>query len=190
MEEQTDILAIEELVALERHWRDGGQWDQMRSAYHPNSVVRVVWFQGSGFAFLEASKDLHRLSPPLVCLHGERALVETDTLIETRTLLDGIEVDTTAHGRLFSRVQRDEGIWRFASLDFIDEKDWLVPVNPSDQVLIGPEELRQYRPSYRFLCSPLRHLGRAIDADLPGDDRPELVAALYAEAENWLLQQR
>jgi hypothetical protein len=29
-----------------------------------------------------------------------------------------------------------------------------------------------------------------INSDLPGDDKPELVTALYAEAEDWLLNQR
>jgi len=197
MDDQADILAISRLIAFERHWRDTGQWEHMRSAYHPESVVRVAWFQGTGFEFVEASKGLHRqgqskhrLSPSLVRLHGERALAETDTLIETRTRLEDIEVDTTAHGRLLSRVRRDAGIWRLASLDFIYEKDMMAPVNPSDQLLINREELRQYRPSYRFLCYNLKRLERKIDPNLPGDDRPELVAALYAEAEDWLMQKR
>jgi hypothetical protein len=48
------------------------------------------------------------------------------------------------------RVRRDDGIWRLASLDVIYEKDMLAPVNPSDQLMINREELRQYRPSYRL----------------------------------------
>jgi hypothetical protein len=63
----------------------------------------------------------HRLSPTLVRLHGDRGLAETDTVIETRTLFGDIEVDTTANCRLFSRVHRDNGVWRLASLDVIAE---------------------------------------------------------------------
>jgi hypothetical protein len=55
MDEQTDILAVSQLIYFERHWRDAGQWEKMRSAYHRESIVRVAWFQGNGFEFVEAS---------------------------------------------------------------------------------------------------------------------------------------
>lgn len=84
----------------------------MRSAYHPESIVRVAWFQGTGFEFVEASKGMHRLSPTIVRLNGDRSIAETDTVIETRTLYGDIEVDTTANCRLFSRVRRDDGDWQ------------------------------------------------------------------------------
>ncbi|MFL5591859.1 MAG: hypothetical protein ACJ8DI_29995 [Ktedonobacteraceae bacterium] len=42
----------------------------------------------------------------------------------------------------------------------------------------------------KFLCYNLQRLGQEIDPNLPGDDRPELDAALYAEAENWLMKKR
>jgi hypothetical protein len=197
--EALDLLHISQLIANERHWRDTCQWEKMRNAYHPESMVHVSWFKGSGFAFVEASKSLaklvqskHRLSPSRVRLHGERSLVETDTMIEIRMCVAGVEVDTTAHMRLLSRVRRDQGIWRLASLEGIFEKDVLAPVNPAEQIFISSQELRQYRPSYQFLCYLLSHMGRKqeINPDLPGDDKPELVTALYAEAEDWLLNQR
>ena len=91
---------------------------------------------------------------------------------------------------MFSRVRRDDGVWRLASLDVIYEKDMLAPENPSDQLMIDREELQRYRPSYRFLCYTLHSTGRSVDPTLPSDDRPDLVAALYAGAENWLMQKR
>ncbi len=197
--EALDFLDISQLIANERYWRDTYQWEKMRNAFHPESMVHVSWFKGSGFAFVEASKSLaklvqskHRLSPSRVRLNGERSLVETDIMLEIRMRVADIEVDTTAHMRLLSRVRRDQGIWRLASMEGIFEKDVLVPVNPAEQIFIDAEELRQYRPSYRFLCYLLSHMGRKqeINSDLPGDDKPELVTALYAEAEDWLLNQR
>jgi hypothetical protein len=194
MDEQADILAISQLVSLERHWRDVGQWEKMRTTYHPESVVRLSWFQGTGFEFVEASKaryrpgkSKHRLSPSLIRLNGDRSLAETSAVIELRKLFGDIEVDTSANCRFLNRVRRDNGIWRLASLDAIYEKDRLAPANPSDQVILDREQLRQYRPSYQFLCYTLHSLGREIDSNLPGEDRPELVAALYAEAEDWLM---
>src|SRR5258708_32321297 len=106
--------------------RDAGQWEKMRSAYYPESIVRVAWFQGNGFEFVEASKGMHRqgqskhrLSPTTVRRNGDRTLSETDTVIETRTLYGDIEVDTTANCRLFSRLRRDDCVWRLAGLHVI-----------------------------------------------------------------------
>jgi hypothetical protein len=193
MNEQDDVLAISQLVCFERHWRDTGLWERMRSAYHPESVVRVAWFEGSGPAFVEASKGIHRegqskhrLSPPLVRVAGDRGVAETDTLIETRTRFGDVEVDTTSHCRLLSRVRRDDGVWRLASLDVIYEKDTLAPANPGDHLDISCEELQGYRPSYRFICYTLHRAGRPINPNLAGDDRTDLVRALSAEAEEWL----
>jgi len=35
----------------------------------------------------------------------------------------------------------------------------------------------------------LQSIGQEIDPILPGDDRPDLIKALYAEAEDWLMNQ-
>jgi len=77
-----------------------------------------------------------------------------------------------------------------ASLDVIYEKDMLAPVNPSDHLTINRDELQRYRPSYRFLCYTLHNIGRLVDPNLPGDDRPDPVEALHAEAEDWLMKKR
>lgn len=81
MSEQAEIFAIAQLVYAERHWRDTQQWDRMRSAYHPEALVRTAWFQGSGFDFVETSKrafnnslSKHRLSPSIVRINGDRDL--------------------------------------------------------------------------------------------------------------------
>ena len=193
IEEQKEIFVISQLIHFERHWRDTGQWDKMRDAYHPESRVRIPWFQGNGIDFVEASKKLyhavpskHRLSPTLVRVHGNRALAETSTMIEARGRLSEIEVDMTTSCRLLNKVRRDDGVWRLASLDAIYEKDTIALVNPSDSLTIDSKLLQTYRPSYRFLCFALQGLGRSVDQTLAGEDRPDLVAALYADAEAWL----
>jgi hypothetical protein len=90
--------------------------------------------------------------------------------------------------RLLSRIRRDDGVWRVASVDVIYEKGMIAPVNPSDHLDIDREELQRYRPSYRFLCYTLERIGRSITPRLPSDDRPGLIAALYAQADDWLLK--
>jgi hypothetical protein len=197
MSEQADFFSIAQLISAERHWRDTRQWDKMQSAYHSEAMVRTGWFQGSGLEFVEASKHAfgkslskHRLSPSIVRINEDRAIAETDTLIETRASYGEIEIDVIASCRLFSRVRRDGGIWRLGSLDAIYEKDSFSFVNPLEQFPLDWQEIAGYRPSYRFLCYFNQHgFGRTVDPDLPGDDRPELVTALYTQAEVWLQHQ-
>lgn len=193
---QDDLLeriAVAELVYFERYWRDRGMWAEMKTAYHPQSLVRVAWFQGTGPEFVEASKGIHRqglskhrLSPAIVRGRGDRGIAETDAIIETRTQLGEVAVDTAAHCRLLSRVRKDDGVWRLASLDCIYEKDTLRPVNPSRRLEIDEQRLSRGRPSYQFLCYNLETLGRPVNLELPGVDRPDLIQALYAEADAWL----
>jgi SnoaL-like domain len=153
METAIDILLIQQLVAWERHWRDGGQWDRMAETYHPESLVRVAWFTGSGPEFVEASRSIHqsgqskhRLSIPRVRVNGAHGIVETDTIIETRTKFEEVEVDTAASCRLLSRVRKGDNQWRLASLDCIYEKDTLHRMGPWQRVPIDRKLLASFRP--------------------------------------------
>lgn len=193
IEEVADRFAITELIYLERHWRDKGEWDKMKTLYYPESQVRVAWFSGTGPDFVEASRGIHRegqskhrLSPSVVQIYGNRGVAETDTVIETRTWLGDVEIDTAAYCRLLSRVRKDNGVWRLSGLDCIYEKDTIQTIEPSQHLEIDTKRLQSYRPSYRWLCYNLEALGRPINANLPGDDRKDLVEALYREVDEWL----
>ena len=43
-----DRVEIQELVQRERLARDLQQWDVMAAAYHPDAVVDISWFSGTG----------------------------------------------------------------------------------------------------------------------------------------------
>jgi hypothetical protein len=66
-----DITFITQLVVRERESRDMGFWNRMRDCFHPDSVVNIIWFQGSGPDFVTASQGMasrgmpakHRLGP-------------------------------------------------------------------------------------------------------------------------------
>lgn len=196
--EAADVAAISQLVYLERLWRDTAQWEKMHTTFHRDSIVRLTWFQGSGAEFVEASKaykrtgrvSKHRLAPSVVSVNGDRGIVETTAMIEIRSKVGDIEVDIATSGRLYSRVIKEDGIWRLLTLDVIYEKDMISSVYPSDQLQIDKEELKKYRPSYQYLSYSQRLVGRTTDPNLPGDDRPDTVNTLYKEAEEWLLNKK
>jgi hypothetical protein len=191
---QADKLAIQELVRMERYWRDTGQWDRLAASYTPDSRVRTTWFDGSGPDFAEASRDMadrgrlsrHLITPTYVRVDGDRALVDSYGEIHNREEVAGAEVDILMYCRFFSRVVRTDDGWRLASFDGIYHKDTIVPVNPGDTVPIDWEALRGLRPSYRIWAYAIGLKGYEIGQDELGDDRPDLLEPFYAAAERWL----
>ncbi|GJF30572.1 hypothetical protein KNE206_32720 [Kitasatospora sp. NE20-6] len=185
--------AVTQLVLHERQSRDRGRWDVMRACFAPDSTVRVSWFRGTGADFVTESQKMaergdtatHRLSPPVVDVHGDRALAEVPAAIEVRTLLDGVEVDVTSRTRILYRAERREGRWLIVSVDPVYESDTLATSLPGTRLTVDAEELAAFRPPYRMLAHVLSRRGYRIGDDLYGDDRPQDSAALYASAVAW-----
>lgn len=194
-----DKLVIADLIQFERLYRDQQQWERLRTLYHPDSLIRLGWFVGTGDEYAEASCRLearksgwhltHLTGPTQVRVHHDRAIAETNTLIIRRSSLEGILVDATIYCRLYSRVERRDGIWRILTLDVIYEKDTVIPVYPSDHLELNREELERGPSAYRFTAYNLGKIGySARPDDLYATDHPEHVAQLFQEAENWLYQ--
>jgi hypothetical protein len=189
-----DIADVTQLILHERQGRDRGWWQQMRDCFDPQASVRLSWFDGSGADFVTESeamtgrgdKAVHRLAPPVVHLHGERAVVEVPAAIEMRVDLDGVEADLTSYTRLLYRVHKQSGSWRIASLDAIYERDTLQSATPDAPLRLDPDRLAQFRVPYRMLAYHLSSRGYPVAGDLYGDDQPERVAALYADTFAWL----
>ena len=188
------VTEISQLVLRERQARDRGWWDQMRASFAADAAVRLSWFRGTGADFVAESEQMaargdaavHRLSPPVVEQHGDRAVVELPAIIELRTTVDGVEVDLESRARLYFRAERREGRWLIVSFDPVYERDTLTAVYPGTALTVTPADVAAFRPAYRFLSYTLARRGYSIADDLYGDDRPEEAAAFYREAFSWL----
>lgn len=192
--ELQDKQAISELVRIERFWRDRREWDRLAECYTEDSRVKTTWFEGTGKAFAEGSRQMaengrlstHLITPTHIRVKGDRALSESLMEIHNRSTLESVEVDTIMYGRFFSRVRRTPEGWRLASFDGIYHKDVIAPVNPGDSVPIDWAEMRQFRPSYRIWAYMISRRGYRVTNDELGDDRPDLLDIFYREAEHWL----
>jgi hypothetical protein len=60
-----------------------------------------------------------------------------------------------------------------------------VPVVPGQTLHVDPNDLASFRASYRLLSYVLSRIGYAVKGELPGEDRPESVAALEEELFGW-----
>jgi hypothetical protein len=191
----TDREQIIEVVRLERYLRDHSRYDELADCYVEDSRVRTTWFDGTGRAFAEASKEMaeqrgrqsrHLITPTHIRIQADRALCDSYGEIHNRSVIDGVECDMVQYCRFYSRVQRTGAGWRLASFDGIYGKDAIWPVDPSQQLPFDYGELAAFRPSYRVWTYTLRLKGYEVGMDELGDDRPDLLEPFYAEAETWL----
>ena len=190
----SDIDVITQLVLHERQGRDRGWWEQMGACFHPDSSVSLSWFSGSGPDFVARSRamsesglrPLHRLSPPVVHVSGQRGFVEVPASIEVRFPISGVEADLISYSRLLYRVEHHADGWRILSLTAVYERDTLAPAVPGTTLDVDVERFRRFRKPYRCLAYHISLRGQSAGDDLYGDDQPDRVNALYNEHRNWL----
>ena len=188
-----DIIAVTQLILIERESRDLGRWDQMRDCFHADSLVRVSWFTGTGHDFVSGSIDMarrnvlakHRLGPVLVRLAGDRAVASLSAIIDIPATLSGIEVQLSSHARFLYRVERRAEQWRILSFDAIYMRDEFTTAIPGLSLPITPADVAGFRPSYRMLSYLLTSQGYDVNSNLPGEDKPDTTAALNRELYGW-----
>jgi hypothetical protein len=191
-----DRTAIIELVALERYWRDIGEWDAVAECFTEDAVITTTWFQGNAREFALQSKEMadhgrhskHPITPIYVKIVGDRALVESRAEIQNRDVVNGVEVDTTQYVRFFSRVKRTSVGWRLASFEGIYEKGTIQPVNPHDVVAVdwADVEAATDRPSYRLWYWMMSRRGYDVPHTRIGDDDRDQVRDFYLAENAWL----
>jgi SnoaL-like domain len=185
MSEQTDRIAIYELVQRERSARDLERWDEMAAYYNVDSDVDISWFRGTGAAFVAASKKMvttslrsfHEMGPTVVTIKENRALAETGCAIHLIGNVGDIEVDVTGQARMYSRVERKSDEWLLSGLRVLYISDCMVPLDPTRSPKLDPARLIQYL---------LGENGHTSRTDLPGTDQRESVEALWKAEEQWL----
>ena len=191
-----DISEISQLVLHERQGRDRGLWEQMDACFHPDSLVHLSWFHGSGADFVAQSSaksgggilPVHRCSPPVVNLRGMRAVVELPLSAEVRMPISGVEVDLVSAMRLLYQVEQRDSTWKILVMNCIYERDTLTPSLPGVELKLDKERLAQFRMPFRCLAYQFSLRGIMVPNDLYGDDQPDRVKALYAQAKQWLAE--
>ena len=189
-----DVTEITQLIVRERESRDMGFWNRMRACFHPDSVVSISWYQGDGYGFVEGSRDMaargmlakHRLGPILVTQNGDRAIATLSAIIDIPTEIDGKYFTLSSHCLMLYRTEKRDGAWRIMSFEAIYRRDEFIPAVMGQSAHLPADLLAGFRPSYRNLSYSL-HLKRYhVDMDLPGEDRPHTVKAIYERLYDWL----
>jgi hypothetical protein len=128
----------------------------------------------------------HEITPVRAEIHGSRALVESRGQVLLRPRISDVECDLTSWCRFVAGLEERDGEWRMLFFDNIYTKDRVDPTSPGEAIPADTELLAQLRPSYRWLAYTNEARGIPVPPDLPGDDRPDLVDAFWADARTWL----
>jgi hypothetical protein len=131
-------------------------------------------------------RAVHRLSPPVVDVVGDRAVIELPMIVEFRVDIDGTEADLASFGRGQFRAERRDGRWLLVRFTSVYERDTLLAARAGERLEVDPAQLAPFRPAYRNLAWYLGRRGHHITADLLGDDELENVARHYEAEQAWL----
>jgi len=193
--DETEVRRARQLWAFAR---DLGEWETMRSCFHPDATVTVSWYSGPVSSFFERTikmtaerrpeeRSKHWFGNSRVSLKRSRALLETDTQVLGRDWLDGHLFDFATFGRIYDRVEKRDGAWKILRMTFIYDKDRLDPVVAGAVPASFFAGIDLEGPQSGFACMRFRQTkkGRAVPPDIViGGSAGE--AKLRAEAEAWL----
>jgi hypothetical protein len=188
------ITEITQLIVRERDSRDMGFWNRMLDCFHPDALINISWIRGNAREFVEGSKDMaargmcatHRLGPILVTQNADKAVATLGGVIDIPTELEGKQFHLSAHCLMLYRLEQRAGAWRILGFEAIYRRDELTPVIMGQSVTMPDELFRTFRPPYRNLAWSQHLKGYKVNMDLPGEDRPETVQAIYQRFYAWL----
>jgi hypothetical protein len=174
-------------------WRDTGDWERLRTLWHPGGRMAQTWFQGPFEEFIEATAQafdqgvhvLHFLGGSSIDVAGDRAIAQTKMTVSQRAPVDGVLSDVVCAGRFYDFLERRDGRWGIVLRQLIYERDRIDPVDPAARLELPADELAQFPEGYRHIGYLQATLGYPVRRDLPGLTGAE-VEALYQRGARWL----
>ena len=134
-----------QICDVRRAWAfslDLGEWERLRSCFHPDASITVSWYSGSLDGFIVRSQAMvatrkpeehrkHWLGNMRSEINGTHAVLETDVLILIREFIDGTLFDYTSYARFYDLFEKRGALWRILEWNRIYDKDRLDPVVPA-----------------------------------------------------------
>lgn len=191
-----------QICRVRRVWAfslDLGEWETVRSCFHPEAVVSVSWYAGSIAGFIERSQNMvqsrrpeehrkHWLGNMRVDLRGSRAILETDVLILIREFIDERLYDYTSYARFYDLFEKRDGDWRITAWNCIYDKDRLDPViSVSNGGSLYAHELEGPESGFAFMRLRQAKKDRTVPPTIVIRDT-EGEQELRREGQGWLSQ--
>ena len=195
------MLDEHEIRTVRRVWayaRDLGEWETLKTCFHPDATVLISWYSGPAAGFIEGSaKRVAALGPEehgkhlfgnfRITVNGTRAVSESDALITSRSPIDGVLFDMTSYGRFFDLFEKRDDTWRIFDWTGIYDKDRIDPVYPAKVPadFYDRMDLDDYPPQMKYQYYRTASKGRAMALGLVlGGSKEE--KALRDKGARWL----
>lgn len=196
------IIDEHEILGVRRLWafsRDQGDWETMRTLFHPDATISISWYDGDVKGFIEGSKKVfglndhatrvkHWFGNHRIKMGNTRAFLELDFEGRVREYIEGHLFDITFEGRFFDQFEKRDGEWKIAHWTAIYDCDRISPVVagsvPStffDELSLSDSDAAT--AAWRFM---LGKTNRPIHPMITGNSSEEV--ALRQEINNWLRQ--
>lgn len=168
-------------------YRDQGEWNNLREIFHPDAMVHIMWFNGSGHQFVDtlarggasAVSSKHVIASPLIHLRGARAVTETNAIIVAENVALGCVC--TSHIRFLDRIEERDGRWRLSERRSVYDIS-LFDVAPKD---LDRASLRHHPHEYAALAELLTLSGLSIEGTYPTRGS-EAERKIRADNDSWL----
>jgi hypothetical protein len=189
-----DRLAVRELVENWSIHRDNRDWDRFLALWHPGGAMMTTWggkaapedfVAAASDGFARGDRMLHAVGGVSVEIEGDRAIAKSKLRIMQRGPVEGVMCDVTCIGINFDFVERRGQRWGLVLRQPVYERDFLVPVDPTQTVTLDPEILSRRPEGYQRLAYLQEGLGYTIKPDMPTEVGAQR-EALEKQGEAWL----
>ena len=191
-----DYEKINRLIIGERMYRVTHRNAEHKNCFFEDATIRTSWQSGNVNSFVgqhpaENSTEnfnVNRCGGALIHLNKNRAFVEYPSTTIRSIKINGEDAVLTSYMRLLYRVEKRNGEWKILEMISINEADELNPAIPGVNLKINPDDVKNFRLSYRWLAYSRKNAGGEISENLLGTDRPEEIQKIYEESFSWLKQ--
>jgi hypothetical protein len=193
MNKPDDKDAIRELIENWVVWRDMGEWDLLRTIWHPGGRMSASWREGTADEFIAANRKswdtgldiLHQLGGSSITVKDGRAVSITKMVISQRSIIHDVLCDVSAQARHYDLWEKLDGRWGLWERRTIFDRDRIDAVVPGEVVKLDPEKLKSFPVNYRHLAYLQSNMGFPVRPDLPRLRDPN-TQRLYDYGQKWL----
>ena len=183
-----DRLQITDLITGWMH-RDLGEWDRLRDLFHPDGEIEVTCFEGSFNDFVDGSMRMgaldlrtkHLIGTPVVTLHGNKAVVETNAMIVGENVR--IDLGCSVHNRFFDLAEKRDGRWKLVKRQSVYDMGTFT--FPQGHVEIDHAAVKRYPREYSPLAYVLEKSDFPVER-LFATRGSDLEKRMKADAAAWL----
>lgn len=180
--------------------RDMGEWETLKSCFHPEATITLSWYSGLALEFVERSRLMsgkrrpeerhkHLLGNMRTTVQGRRAVHETDVQIFIREFIGEHLFDYTCYARFYDLYEKRKGEWRIFKKSCIYDRDRLDPVVPGSvpEAFYDAVPISGHESGFAYMRFRLEKKGFTVpEVIVLGGGESE--RALRAEGEHWLAQ--